>query len=99
MTDGGAGGLIAMCLFIVGPIAMALHFASRRFFVVTLLVSAVFALFMFGLWVYFDAFVPERRWDSFPLVWMSFVLAFVVSVLAGVPAILVRIYLRRANKK
>lgn len=92
------GGLIALCFFIVAPIAMLLHFRIHRFFLVAFLAAVIFTLFMLGLWIYFDAFVPARRWSSFQLVWMGFIASFVVSMAAGVPAILVRWLSKKAKK-
>ncbi|MGN6642484.1 MAG: hypothetical protein ACTHKU_05730 [Verrucomicrobiota bacterium] len=97
-AGGAGGGLLAMCLFIVAPIALLLHFGVRRFFLVAFLTALVFTLFMLGLWIYFDAFVPGRRWSSFPLVWMGFIVSFIVSLVAGVPAILFRWISKRGKK-
>jgi hypothetical protein len=97
-AGGAGGGLIALCLFIVAPIALWLHFRIRRYFLVAFLIAVVFTIFVSGLWIFFDAFVPSRRWSSFPLVWIGFVVSFVVSLAAGIPAILVRYFHRRSKK-
>ena len=86
---GAGGGLIALCLFVVAPIALVVHLLVRRFILVSLATSCVFALLLLGLWLYFDAGVPERRWLSFRLVWVGSLVALAVSIVAGIPALLV----------
>jgi hypothetical protein len=76
----GAGGLLALCVFVVAPIALLLHFWIRRFILISFLIAVAFTLFMLGVWIYFDASVPSRRWSSFPLVWMGFVVSLIVAL-------------------
>jgi hypothetical protein len=100
MIDPGAGaggGLVALCLFIVAPVALVAHLLARRFILVSLTISLAFGAILLGLWLYFDAGVPARRWLSFRLVWVGFIMALVVSSVAGIPALLVRV-LRRSEK-
>ncbi|HEV7300745.1 MAG TPA: hypothetical protein VGN72_15370 [Tepidisphaeraceae bacterium] len=90
ITSGAAdGGLLALCLFGVAPVALFVHLLVRRFVFVSLVISLVFGLFLLGLWLYFDAGVPGRRWVSFRLVWVGFIIAMVVSAIAGIPTLLV----------
>ena len=93
MVDPGAGaggGLLAMCLFGVGPVALIAHFYSPRFFLVTFGLTGLFTLFVFVLWLFF-AITSSRGADgSFRLVWVGFLLSFGVSLVAGIPAALYR---------
>ena len=91
MVDPGAGaggGLIAMCLFCVAPLALIAHFFSRRFFLVAFAAAGVFTLFTFMLWLFFAVTASGRSDGSFRLVWMGFLLSFVASLVAGIPAAL-----------
>lgn len=96
---GAAGGILAFCLFVVGPIALVLHLLIRRFFVVTLIVSAAFTLFELSLWIYFNASVPGRRWLSFQLVWFGMIISLIVSMVAGIPSLLLGLYYNRGENR
>jgi hypothetical protein len=84
------GGVLALCLFVVGPVALVAHGLVRRFVLVSLCVAGAFGLFLLGLWWFLDAGVPARGEASLRLVVVGFVAAVVVSVLAGIPALLAR---------
>ena len=87
---GAAGGVIAMCLFGVGPVALIAHFYSRRFFLVTFALTGLFTLFMFLLWLFFALTSSRGANGSIRLVWVGFIFSFGVSLVAGIPAALYR---------
>jgi hypothetical protein len=89
---GALAGVLVLCIIIVGPISMVLHFVLRRFRVVVALSTAAFTLFLFAVWAYFELVRHEHSdfWDFIKLVVLAAAGSLLVSSAAGVPLLLAR---------
>ncbi|HWW01077.1 MAG TPA: hypothetical protein VNZ64_15375 [Candidatus Acidoferrum sp.] len=89
---GAPGGVLVLCIVIVGPISMILHFVLRRFRVVVALSTVAFTLFLLAVWAYFELVRHEHSdfWDFMKMVVLAAVGSLLVSSAAGVPLLLAR---------
>lgn len=92
--DPGAGvpaGVVILCVFIVGPLALVLHFVLRRFRLVVGVSTAAFAVFLVG------GFLADRGpkestdyWVFSKVFLLGLVASLLISCLAGVPLLVAR---------
>src|SRR5579872_5906924 len=89
---GAPAGVIVLCIIIVGPISMILHFVVRRFRVVVALSTIASSLFFLAFWAYFELMRHEHCdvWDCLRLALLAGVGSLLVSSAAGVPLLLAR---------
>jgi hypothetical protein len=89
---GAPAGVLVLCIIIVGPISMILHFVLRRFRVVVALSTVAFTLFLLAVWAYFELVRHEHSdfWDFMKMVVLAAVGSLLVSSAAGVPLLLAR---------
>jgi hypothetical protein len=89
---GAPAGVLVLCVIIVGPIAMILHFVVRRFRFVVTLSTVGFTLFLLAVWAYFEFVRHEHSdfWDFIKLVVLAAMASLFVSSAAGVPLLLAR---------
>ena len=89
---GAPAGVRVLCIIIVGPISMILHFVLRRFRVVVALTTVTFTLLWLAVWAYFELIRHEHSdvWDFMKLVVLAAVGSLLVSSAAGVPLLLAR---------
>lgn len=96
---GAGGALIAVCIFIVAPVALLLHACTKRYFLVSISIALVNFAFWFGLWIWLDVLDPnakDRMWRSLPLVMAHLWMPLLVSATIGLPFLFIR-YLRNRN--
>ena len=89
---GAPAGVLILCVIIVGPISMILHFALRRFRVVVALCTVAFTLFLLAVWAYFE-FVKREHGeflDLMKLTALGTIAALLISSAAGIPLLLAR---------
>src|SRR5687767_9766680 len=83
------GTIVLMIVFGVGPLAATAHSCSRRFFLVNFSAAAVFTLFIFGFWLFYSIRctlgIDPSPAPTFKYVWVSFLLSYAVSFIAGLP--------------
>jgi hypothetical protein len=91
MEGGAYGGLLAMCLFVVAPVAFFVHLMTRRVVVASLATAGAFALFLLVVCVRFDSGRPDERWSDVRLVVLGALLGLVVSFAAAAPVWIVRL--------
>ena len=90
-TSAAAGGLLGICLFVVGPIALMTHLIVRRYFVVSASIAGICGLMLLML-AKLSADANPNEWDSnLRLVCVGFVAALIVSLVAGLPVLLVQV--------
>ena len=85
---GGAPAVVlVLCIIIVGPISMILHFVLRRFRVVVALSTTAFTFFFFAVWAYFELVRHEHSdfWDFVRVVVLAAVGSLLVSSAAWIP--------------
>jgi hypothetical protein len=89
---GAPAGVLVLCIIIVGPISMILHFVLRRFRIVVTLSTVGFTLLLFAIWAYSEFVRHEHSglWDFMKLVALAAVASLLVSSAAGVPLLLAR---------
>ncbi|HEX3356736.1 MAG TPA: hypothetical protein VHS31_07190 [Tepidisphaeraceae bacterium] len=90
-----AAGVISICLVVVLPLSIGVHFLARRYLPVSILaVPVAFTLVMLAImWTTDDPTNMPLHRASFAA-WWSFWPALVVSLLAAVPVIVYKVYRR-----
>lgn len=100
-SAGAGGAIVATCLFVVTPAAIALHTYSKRFFLVSFGIALTNFLLWFALWIWLDVLDKDsgsRMWYSLPIVVAGFWLPLIFAATIGFPFFLVR-YVRASNLK
>lgn len=95
----GLGGLLFICIVMMGPAALIAHLHSRRYVVVSLMIPTAVSAVLGGLWLLFDVLDPasgDRKWRDLLVIRHGFVFSFVVTLLAGIPSLVVQMMLRIA---
>ena len=89
---GAAAGVLVLCIIIVAPVSMILHFVLRRFRVVVALSTVAFTFFCLAVWAYFEWVRHEHSdsWDFMKIVFLGAVGSLLVSSAAGLPLLLAR---------
>ena len=86
-TSAAAGGLLAIGLFVVGPVALVTHLIVRRFFAVSASIAGFCGLPLRAL-AKISAEANPNEWGShLRLACLGFVAALIVSLIAGIPSL------------
>ncbi len=95
----GLGGLLFVCIVVVGPVALIAHLHSRRYAMVSLMIPTAVSAVLGGLWLLFNVLDPasgDRKWHDLLIIRHGFVFSFIVTLLAGIPSLMVQLMLRIA---
>lgn len=98
---GVGGAIVATCLFIVTPAAVALHACSKRYFLISFGIALTSFLFWFALWIWLDVLDKDsgsRLWSSLPIVVAGFWMPLIFAATIGLPFCLIR-YVRARHLK
>lgn len=103
MIDPGAGAggaMIAACMFVILPVAVLLHAASRRYIEICFELAFAHFLLWFLLWIWLDVLDPEsgaRKWTMIWFLVWDFIGPLITAMIAGVPSLIYRGLRTRQN--
>ena len=92
---GAAGGIIALSIFVIMPIAFLLHCLFKRTLAVITIVSILHFAFWAVIWVLYEYLDPnsgDRKWFAQRILWLTLIAPLITTTIAAIPVVLFRLY-------
>lgn len=82
---GAYGAMLVLGLFVAAPLSFIGSLVTRRWLIPSALIILAVSVLLLVPWIWLDAFVPGRRWNSLRVVLFGVGFSLASSLIAGLP--------------